>query len=89
MILETEDFKVTSDKYQFTLIAKVEIKEGRFTNPENIGKKRDEVLGYYPTFPALVRGAIKHKLESDTVSSLESINAQIESVAAQFKGVKR
>ncbi|MDX1474736.1 MAG: hypothetical protein R3309_11245 [Reinekea sp.] len=89
MFYETERFKVTSDNYQFTLYAKEKTKPGPKVKPENVGKLRDVLIGHYPKFDMLVRGAIRYELASDDIKSLEQISNAIESVALQFEGATR
>lgn len=47
MILDFGDYKIVTDERQFIVQAKKVIQEGRFTNPENVGKEYYEDIRYF------------------------------------------
>ena len=89
MIFETEEYKVTSDKHQFTLYSLAVVEAGPKVKPENVGTVQANFIGHYPKFDMLVRGAIKHELSNQSVLDLDAIHDHIEAVAAKFEGVLR
>jgi hypothetical protein len=47
MKLDLGNFKIVTDERQFIVQEKKTIQEGRFTNPENIGKEYYESIAYF------------------------------------------
>jgi|GEM_PF-4637102 len=89
MIFETEEYKVTSDKHQFTLYSLSVVEAGEGVAPEKVGTVKSSFIGHYPKFDMLVRGAIKHELSNQSVLDLDAIHNHIEAVAAKLEGVLR
>lgn len=49
MILNLGEYKIETDEYQYILYKKGYVKESRFTKPENVGKEKWTVIGYFTT----------------------------------------
>ena len=88
MKIETENFLIDCDSFNLTLYKKSIVQEHRLTNPENVGKVKYSLCGYYSDFSSLVRGCIKYSVEESTVKDLESLNSKIDSISEEFRGIK-
>ncbi len=69
MNIKVGDYQVTSDNMQFVVSRKSIIKDGTFTNSENIGKETSKVIGYMEKFDQ----ALKF-IPNDVIKDNDDIN---------------
>lgn len=80
-----KNWKIETDDMQFIVSQRSTIKEGRFTNPENVGKDKWEVEGYCSNITSCLN-IINKKivLQNDNLDDIMDKLADIESIAKRI-----
>jgi len=85
MNIETENYVIKSDKYQFILYKKTTVKD---KESQNHGKRNDVLVGYYTSANQLVSGAIKHGVAGDDLTTIEQVKEAVSVIKSELEITK-